>query len=94
MLLKYLKYGVTQAMEAALGHRLCTILSFYVAKDSLLNWPFDIRHVPDLREGLDKRCDVSRMFRFSFFHWGCLHRGSFALSVMEHPLFLCTNATP
>lgn len=33
------------------------------------------------------------MFRFSFFHWGCLHRGSFALSVTEHPLFLCTNAT-
>lgn len=44
-----------------------------------LNWLFDIRHLPDLRKDLDKRCDVSRMFRFSFFffHWGCFAQRKF-----------------
>lgn len=62
-----MKYGLTAVVGAALGFIFYNISSFPVAKRPLLNWRFDLRHMPDLREDLDKRCEVSRMFRFSFF---------------------------
>lgn len=43
-----MKYGLTAVVGAALGFIFYIILSFPVAKRPLLNWRFDIRHMPDL----------------------------------------------